>query len=374
VYLSFYAKVGLTFSPSRAGEFPLAPVAGNIVLRGWLTGIFGGPLHWWFLGHPGASATPPDVLVAVCGLLLFLFLRELRRTRSRSFRALWLPGFFLACNVVLVVAGRASYVGALIALDYRYQGELGAVTAVALGCATLPLLGALESAQPRRPSELLDVPARVVVAVSLICVLGLVSSTQYALHWQSGDVSKRYFAALLGDISRLHARTEMIDGTVPGGIMWAAGYPMNTHSHLLPQFASRLSFVTTSTDQLHMVDGRGHIRPVAIAPTRTALPGRGACGYEVRDDEVRIPLSGPLLYGGWWVRLGYVSTGDSPVTVRAGGKSHRTTIKSGLHSLYFKAGEENFDSITISGLQGDATLCTDDITVGRPEPVRAGPS
>ena len=71
-------------------------------------------------------------------------------------RALLLPGFFLACDVLLVVAGRSSLIGPIIGYEFRYISELSAVTAAALAFATMPLRGAVEQVQPRRPSVLLD--------------------------------------------------------------------------------------------------------------------------------------------------------------------------------------------------------------------------
>ncbi|MCP6756242.1 hypothetical protein NL533_31945, partial [Klebsiella pneumoniae] len=83
------------------------------------------------------------------------------------------------------LAGRASLVGDAIALEYRYQSELGAVTALALACATMPIIGAVETVETRRASTFLDQPRRVTAAVVAVSVHGLVSSTQFAWHWST---------------------------------------------------------------------------------------------------------------------------------------------------------------------------------------------
>ena len=84
----------------------------NMLLHTYLPGVVGGPLHWRLLerrapcprpatrwswsgrrrGRPGAPRDPP-------------------RPDPRSLRAWLLPGFFLLCDVVLVLAGRASSSG-----------------------------------------------------------------------------------------------------------------------------------------------------------------------------------------------------------------------------------------------------------------------
>ena len=65
------------------------------------------------------------------------------------------------------------------------------------------------------------------------------------------------------------------------------------------------------------------------------------------------------------MKVGYIATADSSITVSAGGLTQQTSVSSGLHTLYFKAGDERFDSIRLGGLIGEATLCTNDVTVGR---------
>ena len=118
-----------------------------------------------------------------------------------------------------------------------------------------------------------------------------------------------------------------------------------------------------------MLDDAGRVVPALVPATRRALPGPvPSCGYAVGGDAVVVPLDGPLAYGGWWVRIGYLASGDSAVRVTTGDRSIATTVRSGVHALYLKGGGE-FDSVTISGLANDVQLCTDDITAGRPEPL-----
>ncbi len=57
-YLAVYVPLGLTFSPSRANSDMVAPVVGNVVLRNWLTAIFGGPLRWAYADESAPRVTP----------------------------------------------------------------------------------------------------------------------------------------------------------------------------------------------------------------------------------------------------------------------------------------------------------------------------
>jgi hypothetical protein len=66
------------------------------------------------------------------------------------------------------------------------------------------------------------------------------------------------------------------------------------------------------------------------------------------------------------VKVGYIASADSAMTVSAGGLTQETSVTQGLHNLYFEAGSNGFDSIRLGGLVGEAILCTNDVTVGRP--------
>jgi hypothetical protein len=68
------------------------------------------------------------------------------------------------------------------------------------------------------------------------------------------------------------------------------------------------------------------------------------------------------------VKIGYIASADSAIRVSAGGLTQETSVTHGLHYLYFQAGTRTFDSIRLGDLVGEATLCTNDITVGRPVP------
>jgi hypothetical protein len=219
-----------------------------------------------------------------------------------------------------------------------------------------------------RDSALLDHPVRVAALTTAVAVLGTVSSVQYVWHWKSTMPGKPYMTSILHTVRAAKSPIPLVDSTVPNTIMWPLGYPENLLSHLLVH-EHGADFVELSTDHLDVVDDDGHVVPAQIPPTRAGLPGpQPGCGYRVAGDTVTVPLNGPLTYGGWWVRIGYISSGTSPVVVSAGTSSYSTVIQPQVHALYFRAGADKFDSVTISGLSDGVTLCTDDVTAGQPIP------
>jgi hypothetical protein len=371
-YLTTYATQALNFSPGGVSNDSLGGVVTNMVVTGYAPAILGGPLRWTAVDQ-FSLAYPGNVVELVSLGLIVLLVREINLRRTHSLRAWFLPLFFLICNVLLVVAGRASFVGSLIALDFRYQGEMPAVTALALACATMPILGSREPVgvrpEPQDRTLIVDRPHRVAAATAVVAVLGLISSTQYVWHWKTTMPAKPYFARLFSDLDRAHEPVPLIDGAVPNFVMLPLGFPENLLSHLLVHYRSETAFTEIATDHLNLVDETGRIVPAQVTDIRRAVPGpRAGCGYTVPRRPTSMPLAGPLAYGGWWVRIGYLSSDRSPVVVSAGNRSYSTVILPGVHALYFLGGDD-FDSVTISGLASGVTLCTDDVVVGRPEPV-----
>jgi hypothetical protein len=367
-YLAIYAHYALNFSPKQAGNNALGDVITNMVFEGYLPAVVGGPLEWDGIGQ-FSLASPRDLVVLASLVVWFLVLREIHLSRTHSLRAWFLPGFFLVCDVVLVLAGRASFVGALISLDFRYQGETPAVTAIGLACATMAILGARERVDKRAESVLLDHPRRVAAATAAVVILSIISSLQYVTYWVDTMQARPYFKNVLGTVEKAKQPIPLVDTTVPGFVMWELGYPANLLSHLLLAYGDRIDYLEIATDELNVVDSKGNVVPAVVTSVRNNVSGSApGCGYGVQRQSVSIPLNGPVAFGGWWVRIGYLSSARSSVVVTAGTAKYSTVVEPGVHALYLSGGGQ-FDSVEISGLSDGVTLCTNDVTVGRLRPV-----
>jgi hypothetical protein len=237
----------------------------------------------------------------------------------------------------------------------------------------MPLLGATEASERRSDSELLDHPRRVGPLVVAVSVLGLYSSTLYVTHWHESRESRVWVERVTATLDRAKDDVPLVDGPVPPTVTNGYRYPENLQSRVLAR-QRNAGWTTVATDELNMIDDSGRVVSVGITSQRSGLPGsQPGCGYFVTGSGATIPLDGPLAFGGWWVRIGYLASGDSSVRVTAGGRSVATTVRSGVHALYFLGGEE-FDSVTITGLSASVQLCTDDVTVGHPEPLEVSHS
>ena len=331
--------------------------------------LLGGPLAWRHdEAVPISFADPPSIAVLAAWVTLVLVFREVVRTRDNAVRALCLPVFFLVSDVLLVAASRATIIGPIIGYEYRYILEMSAVTAVALGLATMPVKGAVEAVRVRRPSALLDRRGRVAAMCAVIIVLGSFSIYSYASNWHQGlQANKNYISHLLADVEAAPPGTQVVDASLPTSVVLPYVHPNNLLSRILAPVDQNLRYVTAATDQLGYLAPDGHLRQIDVTPVHRALPSTNStCSYRVGAGMTTIPLDGPLIFGGWWVRVGYIATENSSITVSAGGRTEQTSVAAGIHNLYFLAGDERFDEIQLGNLVGEAQLCTNDVTVGRP--------
>lgn len=378
-YLGAYVVTALDFSPGDATRAGLWEIAENMAVRGYVPALAGGPLRWEYLDQaalPDPTSAVTWAAFATVGLVAW----EIRRARTRSLRAWILPTAFLAIDVLLVLADRSTYLGTSVSLDYRYQGELAAVTAIALALAVMPVGGAVEPVEMRARSELLDHPRRVGALTVVVSILALVSSTAFVRHWQTHDAAQPYFGRLLETLRASPTPIALDDTTVPVVIMGANSYPDNTLSHVLRHYAGETSFPSAVTDRVSSVADDGRIVPGFVTPLEQAAPGpEGECGYRISGGPRTIELT-PTGLGVpeatrdravAWVRIGYLSSGTTPVSIEVGDETISATIVGGLHALYIRTDRiadpstrEAVGSVTISSRATGTTICTNDVTAG----------
>jgi hypothetical protein len=370
-YVVLYLQYGFTTESGNPDDEPWAPLVYRLVLRAFAPALVGGPLRWQDIEGPGAGIADPSQLTmlvswaAVAGVVWYA-----HRTRTMSARAWSLPGLVLLADAVLLIGARVLFTGPDVALEYRYQTEVAAVVAVALGLAFLPLRGAPEvNAVREGASTSYERPAYVAAGIALVALLATVSSRSYVDDLEAGNPTPQYIRTVQASLAdATDSPVPMVDGTLPVELMWAYRYPENTYSHVLEPFTDDVRFVTSSTDRLFVFDQRGELSPVLVPPVREEEPARGRCPYEVdRSGTTTIPLNGPVTGGGWWIRMGYFVEGDAVgVTVRAGDDEHELVLQSGLHSAFFTASGD-FDEVTVRRTDGGRRACVTDLQLGIPE-------
>jgi hypothetical protein len=358
---------GLDFSPVASGNQRLAPLAWNLVGVAGASGVVGGPLTWRPL-DVGSLADPTQPLQVVGWVVVGGLVYYAHQTRTTSLRAWWLVAFALGADVILLASARANVVGPDIALEYRYQTETAALFVLSLGLALLPLKSALVVNEPRS-----DVPRPyerpLLVGLACVGVVGtaFVSSSRYVHLWQTRNGTESYHANVVSTLAAAyHQRgspVPLADLGIPQTLLWAYRYPENTYSHVFRNLAQQTAYPSQSVDSLYRFDDFGRLRPVAVPPTRR-MSAPPQCD-QTHPSRTSIPLDGPVIGGGWWIRMEYHSSGRASVRIRAGEQRHHVELPPGLHSLYFTASGD-FTSVEVIRDQ-ESDLCVSDLVLGLPE-------
>jgi hypothetical protein len=362
-YVAFYVQYGLDFSPGTANAQPWSPIAYHLVGTTMLPGLVGGPLQWQPLSV-GAFGDPSQLVVLVSWAAFAGVVVHGYRSRTKSLRAWSLLAFTAVANVLLLASARANVVGPDIAREFRYQTETSALFVLALGLAFLPVLGAPEQNEKREPAEREN--PRLVAAITVAVVAAaMVSSVRYVDLWQDRNPSKQYFANVARSLATAEDKpVPLADLGLPQTLLWSYRYPENAYSHVFRNHDADTSYPRSSVDRLYVFDDQGHLSPASIPPTRQQLGGSG-CGFPVTGDATTIPLDGPVIGGGWWLRISYASPEDVSLHVQAGEEGHDLDLPEGLHNVFVLAGGE-FSEVELTDYRDDTGLCVTALTLGVP--------
>jgi hypothetical protein len=158
----------------------------------------------------------------------------------------------------------------------------------------------------------------------------------------------------------------LVDLGVPQTLLWSYRFPENSYSHVFKNLDGETSYPRSSIDRLYMFDDQGNLSAVSIPATRSQLGGSG-CGFPLDEDTTTIPLDGPVVGGGWWLRVSYLSTRPVDLHLQAGEEGHDLSLPKGLHNVFVQAAGE-FNEVMLSNYPDDPGLCVTALTLGLPVP------
>lgn len=358
--------------PSAVTDSSVAGIAGPLADRllgtSWAAAATGGPWRWDDANAPVSITDPPDWAVHLSWVVIALVVAYSVLRRSGTGRGWGLVVLGLLMDYALLLTTRAPGFGAVAGNEMRYLTEASLVLALGLGLVFLPLRSALDPSRPRE-APLLRVGLTPLVPVALVAVVvvgSLASTVTYVRTWHT-DNPGRSFVDTVAGASRDMGRLELVDTRVPDEVMSPLLAPYNTVGRLVPIHVPGVEFPPVSTN-LFVLSDRGAPVPARIAASTTSQSGEvDGCGWRVRSSGLTIPLREATLEYDWWLRIGYLGSQRTAVTVTAGDVSRSTTLNPGIGSLFVNAAGE-FDEVRLSGLTPGATLCVDVIEVGTPEP------
>ena len=360
-YVAIYREYGL-HGTQPAGTL-VASVGYRLVAVAFSTGVIGGPFEWRSMSA-NSLADPSDLIslgswVALGSLAYYAF-----TTRTASRRAWSLIVFSLAADVYLLASARANLVGPDIGLEYRYQTESAAIVVLAIGLAFLPLLGAPETNRVREGVDRPHERAAVVRTVTVLVVAGaMVSTLTYVRNWQDNNPTKPYFDNLRRTVAATDGKPlPLVNQSLPQNLLWAFGYPENTYQHVFESLDLPVEYPDQSIDRLFVLDDQGRVTPAAVPPARSMVGGEG-CGYVLRRTPTTIPLDGPVVGGGWWIRMDYGAPRPFRVRIGLGDTTRRMRLPAGAHTAYFQA-DGSYDSVVLANSPRGKGACVTQLVLG----------
>jgi hypothetical protein len=393
-YLVYYAVA--VPSPARrpADGSSIVQLVQESFVRAVIPGILGGPWRWSQIGYAGALADPSPF---ACALALAAAAAVVVGT-CVVFRRAWFAwagalGYCLL-DLALVALSRGTFIGPVIADEYRYVTDTALIIALALAFALMPVAGSWPAAQPQRlerrvlgwrwlaSPELAELkrslpkvstgPA-VALTVGALAASSLYSTAGYDQFWRINP-ARAYLTNARADLADAPEGVVLADTFVPARVAW----PLLGRYARTPQILSPLPHapaglgVGSAAAALYVVTETGHLERAVVPGLRAAHGPVADCGWRARvGAPADITLPRTTLPWDWTVRVGYVSDATGPARVTVGNRTTPVTVRAGA-GQFFVSATGRFDRIRLEVLAGpggaSADMCTDDVTVGVPVP------
>jgi hypothetical protein len=391
VVLPFVALyVSFVPSPVRESSMPghdVVSLAYSSIFRATIPGLIGGPFQWMPVGFAGGLADPNPfvvvlatiIVVGVIGLTCALF--------AGAWRAWTIFGVYLLANLVLLAVSRATVIGPVIGLEYRYQTEMALVFGIAMAFAMLPTSGkwrhpvtavserqsAVDAARRAVVDPLVAaraLPARAMgttlamVAVPLLFAGSIWTQVNYDPWWVNNP-AKAWVRTATVQLSSAPADTVLAPTYAPEWVAWGFIAPYNETQRVLSPaiHADRRLQPYVPAERLVAPDDTGQLRLAAVAGTSARPGSTPGCGWSLGPQQVEVPLRAPTADRQPVIRIGYQSDAATTLPVTLGETTVDLALKPGTGSFYVSM-TSNIDHLTFGPSTTPATICTDDITAG----------
>lgn len=371
-YTAAYLSTAVSpFASEGSGD--LATTTRTALTETLPAGLLGGPWRWWDTTPPIVLADPPPWALGISWAVLTLLVAVTVLRRSGAVPGWALLGGYALLSAVLLGLTRGQLYGAFAGLEYRYLTDVACVATLAVGLALLPLPGALRSSTPRSEPllRLEPGPWPAAALVTVVTLGGVVSSLGYVGYWHDENPVAAYVQEVEDEL-RARPGVDLAPQLLPDDVMPGYTEPVNQMQVFTDLLGADVEFPDLS-DDLNMVDGWGRVQEVELRVWHRSRPAPDdGCGWRVDRGGRTLPLTTVAAGDRWWVRLGYVATRRSPVTLTAGDTTASTTVERGVHQLFLRV-DGSFDEVRVDGLAPGTVLCLDTVQVGEPWPREEAP-
>jgi hypothetical protein len=103
------------------------------------------------------------------------------------------------------------------------------------------------------------------------------------------------------------------------------------------------------------------------------MVGGTGCGYVLGRSPTDIPLDGPVIGGGWWIRMEYGAPHAFRVRIGLGTSTRTMRLPAGDHTAYFKA-DGSYSSVELTNGRRGQNACVTQLVLGTPAAAGAPPA
>ncbi|WP_440067349.1 hypothetical protein [Streptosporangium sp. OZ121] len=315
------------------------------------TSIIGGP-GWW----RGELSDPPVAVIALAWAVIVAAMVITLLWRRGAWRAWTILFLTPAVLMVPVFLGRGHLF--FSAQDTRYLADSALVVTLALGLATLPLLGEKRPYRRRVPRGR---SVRVAVGASACAFLAFsVVSVEGFVAGQEGHRARteRYLESVRATLASAPETTDLYPHFLPEDLMWLSFGEENLSSHLLsplapPGLAALMRHPRPAASP-RVIDPRGALAPAGVFGGY-AVPESGEC-FPRAGGVVTIPLRHRAETETETLSLSYVRAEETAAYVRVGPEETEVVFGRGAGKIFLPVSAAA-PSIQIEILSPDAELC-----------------
>jgi hypothetical protein len=373
----YIARPGSTYAhgPSSFGE--VVKFVRLLIGDTLVPGLVGGPWQWLDTNDDSAPLANPDPLRRWAALIGFAVLIVVTiRLRPVAKRAWMLVGLYVALNCAALVSSRLGFeLSYLLAYSPRYVVDSVVVAALCIGVACFGLRSPTAGSVSTQDREKLPMPAQLqqpavlavglAIASAVVLAIGVGTATSAAGFTKAWSVKhgRDYLAVAQAELAAAPPGTVFLEQTVPTNVLQPLAWPDNKQSRFFFAARPRPVFVDAAENP-SMFDDAGHIRPATVDGTRTPPGPTPECGYRIDSGfTYTVLLDGSRFVWEWFVRIGYLSGADMPMTFHYGDGTYEIPLRRGLHQYIFRiTGGGNAVQMRIDAPK--ATVCVDQITIG----------
>ena len=209
----------------------------------------------------------------------------------------------------------------------------------------------------------------IALSVNLLILSAAVSTQAYTPIWASNPAPPwvRQAQESLHHADKAHP---LLDQPVPSYVLFGLFGEFTGTSRLLAPVRDRPDFAPY-TDELQQFDAFGNLEPAVVKGIDTKPGPYPNCGYTATASHgAFMPLTIPVYDWAWTLQIRYLAGKSTSASVTLGEGTVDVQLEEGLHDLFVPL-VGGGGTVVIKGIEGDAGVCIDKVTVGLRYPADA---